>query len=114
MKFQYICFMPADSSIIAELLIGEWQASLLKGSKIYEFIPDTDIVIYSDHDFPKAESATFTLKLIGEEQVLEIKHPLHPIEIEVYTIVSIDLKKMVWSYLDVEAVKQIKLMRFLG
>lgn len=103
-----------DSAIINDLLIGEWQLPISNNGKLYEFLPNTDIVIYSDYDFPKAEAATFSLKTIDDKHQLEIRHPNKKLKTEVYEIVSIDHKKMIWAYVEGENVKQIKLMKFLG
>lgn len=78
-----------------------------------EFLPDTDVVIYSDYTFPKAEAAIFELNLVDDKHQLEIKHPNKKLKTEVYEIVSVDHKQMIWSFTEGEEVKQIKLMKFL-
>jgi hypothetical protein len=104
------------SIIISELLVGEWAYRKGEFAKFYIFMPDiTDVLVYSDHNFPKAEKALYNLKKVNEKHLIEIKHPVNKIEDEVYEIVEIGEKFMLWAYTDKdENVKTIKLIRFLG
>ncbi len=102
------------SILVAELLVGEWRPKPNAKGEWYEFMQNRDVCIYTDYDYPKAEPAIYELKDADGKNILEIKHPMHPIETEVYEIAEIDEHRMVWEYTIDDEVKRIKLERYFG
>ena len=102
------------SILVAELLVGEWRPKPTANGELYEFMQDRDICIYTDWSYPKAEAAIYELKDIDGKNILEIKHPTHPIAPELYEITEIGEHYMIWEYTKDDEVKRIKLERYFG
>lgn len=102
------------SILVAELLVGEWRPKPTVNGELYEFMQDRDICIYTDYTYPKAEAAIYELKDVASKNILEIKHPMHPIETELYEITEIGEQYMIWEYTKDDTLKRIKLERYVG
>jgi hypothetical protein len=101
---------------ISDLLPGEWNYRTANNNKIYIFMEGiTDVFVYSDYEYPKAEKALYKLEKVDGKNRLEIKHPVNTkLKDELYEI-KIEGENMYWSYVDEsDKEKIIRLVKFSG